>query len=229
MILWSDDDLLVVNKPAGLLTVEDGYDASLPTLVKILSPAWGRLWVVHRLDKDTSGILLLARNPEAHRILNASFRERQIHKVYHAFAHGLPPWDELVVDQPLRIDGDRRHRTVIDPADGKPAQTHLKVLQRFERVTLLQASPLTGYTHQIRAHCATAGFPLLADPLYWIPKAPRPIPDPAWPITRTALHAWSIEFFHPLSGEALSLSAPYPVDFSDTLAILSLGSLSSQR
>ena len=95
MILWSDDDLLVVNKPAGLLTVEDGYDASLPTLVKTLSPAWGRLWVVHRLDKDTSGILLLARNPEAHRILNASFRERQIHKIYHALVYNLPSWDEL--------------------------------------------------------------------------------------------------------------------------------------
>lgn len=221
MILWSDDDLLVVNKPAGLLTVQDGYDASLPTLVKTLSPAWGHLWVVHRLDKDTSGVLLLARNPEAHRALNAGFRERQIHKTYHALAYNIPPWDELNVDQPLRLNGDRRHRTVIDPTAGKPAQTRLTVLQRFESVTLLQAAPTTGYTHQIRAHCAAVGFPLIADPLYWIPGAPRPTPDAAWPIARTALHAWSIEFTHPRSTETLAFSAPHPADFSDTVAMLS--------
>ena len=220
MILWSDDDLLVVNKPAGLLTVQDGYDASLPTLVKTLSPAWGHLWVVHRLDKDTSGILLLARNPEAHRILNAAFRERQIHKVYHALVFNVPPWDELTIDHPLRIDGDRRHRTVIDPVAGKPAQTQLKVLQRFERTALLKAAPLTGYTHQIRTHCAAAGFPLIADPLYWIPGAPRPIPNPAWPIHRTALHAWSIDFTHPTTAESLSFSAPYAPDFAALLESL---------
>lgn len=220
MILWSDDDLLVVNKPAGLLTVQDGYDASLPTLTKALSPAWGHLWVVHRLDKDTSGVLLLARNPDTHRILNAAFRERQIHKTYHALVYNLPPWDELTVNHPLRLDGDRRHRTVIDPTAGKPAQTHLSVLQRFERVALLQAAPTTGYTHQIRAHCAAAGFPLIADPLYWIPGAPRPVPDPSWPIHRTALHASSIALNHPITGVGLSFSAPYPTDLSETLVTL---------
>ncbi len=221
MILWSDDDILVVNKPPGLLTTPDGYDPSLPTLVTTLSPAWGQLWVVHRLDKDTSGVLLLARSPEAHRILNAAFRERRIHKIYHALVYNVPSWDELNLDHPLRINGDRRHRTVVDPDAGKPAQTQLNVLHRYGRVALLKAAPLTGYTHQIRVHCAAAGFPLVADSLYWIPGAPRPIPDPAWFIQRTALHAWSLSFPHPSTGQNLSFTAPHAPDFAATLDTLS--------
>ena len=208
LVLWVDELLLVINKPAGLPTLPDGYDPAAPHVRSVFQPAFGRLWVVHRLDKYTSGVLALARSAEAHRSLNTQFDGRQVSKVYHALVEGSPPWDGQTSDKALRKDADRMHRTLIDPLKGKRAVTHLRVLRRLERYTLLEARPETGRTHQIRVHLAGLGFPVAGDRLYGS-KAPFPLQtgeDNEW----LGLHAWSLAFEHPATQEKVSFQAPYP-------------------
>jgi RluA family pseudouridine synthase len=212
LILWSDDSLLAVNKPSGMLTLPDGYDRNLPHLRSVLEPTYGRLWIVHRLDRDTSGIILLARSAGAHRHLNTQFQENRISKLYHALVLGQPPWENLTINDPLRPDGDRRHRTVVDPVKGKSATTKLRVLRRFDSYSLLGVAPLTGRTHQIRAHLKHVGYPILADPLYG---------DPAHPchtlLPRLGLHALSLTLVHPETKETMTFEAPYPQDFANLI------------
>lgn len=206
-LLLEDEAILVVNKPAGLRTIRDGYNPDLPHLAGLLQAQYGRVWTVHRLDKDTSGVMVFARSAEAHRALNQQFSGRGVRKVYHALVSGVPEWAEHLANAPLRVDGDRRHRTVVDALRGKPAETELRVLAAFPAVALIEACPHTGYTHQIRAHLSTLGFPLLADDLY----NPRSNADI---ITRTALHAVQISFTHPASAAAVTIQAEYPPDFA---------------
>ena len=222
-IIYEDQYLLVINKPAGLLSIRDGYDASLPFVRQLLEPHFGRLWNVHRLDRETSGVLLLARSPESHRILNAAFENHQVQKIYHAIVNGVPPWHEKLVDVPLKVNGDRRHRTTADPVNGKHARTHFHILQASAEYSLLEAHPLTGYTHQIRAHLFTLGFSILGDPLYSLNRS-NPIPPvpAALPIQRLALHAFSIKFAHPFTKAPLKLVAAYLPDFASALEAFSL-------
>lgn len=212
MVLWSDDAFLVVNKPAGLRSLPDGYQRDAPYLRGILEPHYGRLWTVHRLDKDTSGIVVLARTAQAHRHLNTQFQEHAAGKIYHALVAGVPDWEEKLVEAPLLPDGDRRHRTLVDPQRGKPAVTAFRLLERFSSAAaLLEASPRTGRTHQIRAHLAHLGYPLLADGLYGAGR------HPMLPLDRPALHAWSLEIEHPATRERMNFVAPYPEDFTSAL------------
>lgn len=213
-ILFSDEHLLAVNKPAGLPTLPDGYDKTAPCLIHLLGQQHDRVWVVHRLDKDTSGVIILARSAEIHRALNLAFDARHVHKVYHALAQGVPPWDECVIDLPLRPDGDRRHRTVIDRARGKPAVTRVCVLERFALHTLIEARPETGRTHQIRAHLAAIDLPLAGDALYG---------GAMTLLARTGLHAYTLDLEHPLTHAPLHFTAPYPADFSAVLQQLRTG------
>jgi tRNA pseudouridine32 synthase / 23S rRNA pseudouridine746 synthase len=220
-LIHEDDHLLAVNKPAGLRTIVDGYDPGLPFLAGLLNPQYGRLWIVHRLDKDTSGILLLARDPETHRNLNLQFTQRSITKTYHALVSGIPQWQEKLIDLPLLINGDRRHRTIASHPRGKPASSLVRLLAQFPTAALVSVHPQTGYTHQIRAHLAAVGCPILFDPLYRR-SSDAPYPDLDRP-TRLALHAFSIEFSHPFSGKTVRLDAPYPEEFSEMIAALKLG------
>ncbi|NIM94947.1 MAG: RluA family pseudouridine synthase [Anaerolineales bacterium] len=214
LVLWSDPHILVVNKPPGLLSIPDGYDPSLPHLQSILEPHFGRLWIVHRLDRWTSGVVILARDPSAHQHLNTQFQEHTVLKLYHALVAGRPPWEDKIIDLPLRPDGDRKHRTVIDPAGGKPAQTELRVLHRYNTYTLLEATPRTGRTHQVRAHLSAEGFPVIADPLYGDPSHPAHHALP-----RLGLHASSLSLQHPHTEEPVHYEPPYPDDFEAALSL----------
>jgi len=217
-LVYSDDDILVVNKPSGLLSIPDGYDPTQPCLSILLAELFGWLWVVHRLDKETSGVILLARNSEAHRRLNIQFDRREVTKIYHALIAGSPPWQRTEIDLPLRVNGDRRHRTVVDNQKGKPAKSDVAVLTRYSVAALVQVLPFSGYTHQIRAHLAAVGYPILFDPLYHRTTHP---PNPSFNTPgRMALHAHQIRFHHPASGRYIQLEAPYPDDFRTMLNAL---------
>jgi 23S rRNA-/tRNA-specific pseudouridylate synthase len=127
IVLWQDDTLLVVNKLAGIAFLAEGWDPHKPYLTGLLREQFGRLWNVHRLDKETSGVLLLARSARAHRLLNIQFEQRQVRKTYHALVVGQPEWRQRWVRLPLRLNGDRRHRTVVDREHGTPAYWSLPI------------------------------------------------------------------------------------------------------
>ena len=220
LILWQDEALVVINKPAGLLSLPDGFDPSLPHLRAVLEPVLGRLWVVHRLDRDTSGVILLARSAATHRALNQQFEQHQAKKIYHAIVCGKPEWETCTVDLPLRASVGRRKRTAVDHEAGKPALTLLALLERFGAsgqadYSLVEARPQTGRTHQIRAHLAALEHPIAADPLYGSRQDLE-----LSPIRRTALHAWQLQVLHPQSGEVRSWQAAYPDDFQAALLFL---------
>jgi RluA family pseudouridine synthase len=221
-ILYTDGSILAVNKPSGLLSAPDRYDPEALVVSRELEMEHGRLWPVHRLDLDTSGVLLFARNEEVHRLLSMTFEAREVRKIYHAVVNGRPTWTDTECDLSLSPDGDRMHRTIIDGA-GKPCITEFHVIGAHAKMAIVEARPLTGRTHQIRVHLTALGYPVACDPLYgdgkpvllskikrrWKGNEDRERPL----ISRTALHAYSIELAHPLTGGALKIEAPYPKDF----------------
>jgi tRNA pseudouridine32 synthase / 23S rRNA pseudouridine746 synthase len=206
-LVFSDDSLLVVNKPAGLPVLPDGWEKDAPYLVRQLEEQFGKIWVVHRLDKVTSGVMLFARTAEAHRTLNQLFETHAVHKVYHAIVVGNPKWDEHTARHPLRINVGHTHRTVVDHGQGKPSETAFRILERFQGFSLLEALPATGRTHQVRVHAYALGFPLLGDTLYSAPKTDR--------IGRPALHARRMEF--EFNAKPFTFTVPYPDDFTKAL------------
>lgn len=219
LVLWADETLLVINKPAGLPSLPDGYHPEAPFVRGLLEPAFGRLWIVHRLDRQTSGVLALARNADAHRHLNDQFANHRALKIYHALVNGTPAWETQTVDQALRANVGHQHRTIIDPQQGKAAFTDFKCLARFNPYALLEARPATGRTHQIRAHLAFLGLPLVADARYG--GGERLAVEGEMLIARPALHAVSLILKHPVTGQKIVFQAPYPEDFRHTLEVLS--------
>jgi len=230
LVLWFDNDLLVVNKPSGLPTLVDGYDPKAPFLAGIMKTVFNPIWIVHRLDRETSGLIVFARTPPAHKSLNTQFEKRQALKTYRALVVGNPSWEEKTVNLPLHPDGDRKHRTVVDAHQGKPSLTFFRVMERFDQYTLVEAIPRTGRTHQIRVHLAAQGHPLAVDPLYGNgqavilsefknslkgeKKGETPL------LKRLGLHAYSLTLVHPTSGQELDFVAPYPRDLAITLRYL---------
>lgn len=218
-VLYSDRWLVVINKPAGLLSIQDGYDLKAPHVRTLIESDFGRCWIVHRLDKETSGALMLARTKKAHRSLSILFEERRIFKEYRAVVAGTPHDDVFEINLPLRVNGDRYHRTVVDIEGGKPALTLIQVISSNRDWTLLNAQPKTGYTHQIRSHLSHIGFPILGDSLY-NPSVSKSKPENNSYINRVALHSYSLTFIHPFTTQEISFTAPYPPDFSTLLESL---------
>jgi len=208
-ILYSDEHLFIVDKPAGLSVLPEGWDRDADHLVNMLKKQFPRVWVVHRLDKVTSGVMVFALHADAHRNLNMQFEKHEVEKRYHLLVNGVPTWDQKTTKHPLRINVGHRHRTVVDAVHGKNAETRFQVLGRYQASALLEAQPMTGRTHQIRVHAMAVGHPLLGDALYSAPATDL--------IARPALHAHSLSFKHPNSGEGLAFTSPHPEDFEKAL------------
>ena len=213
-ILYEDQHLLVVDKPAGLPVLPDGWEPDAPYLVKMLAGQYGRTFTVHRLDRVTSGVMVFARDAETHRALNIQFDEHAAQKVYHAIVEGNPRWEEKTARLPLRVNVGHKHRTVVDDREGKPSETRFRLLEQYPATAWVEASPLTGRTHQIRVHAAALGHPLLGDTLYGAKESDV--------IARPALHAYSLSFTHPASKQHVTFTAEHPQDFATALRLCSI-------
>ena len=229
-VLFEDESLLALNKPAGLLIAPDRWDKSLDNLMQRLHERHNpTAYNVHRLDKDTSGLVLCAKNPEAWKRLFGWFASHKIAKRYFGITRGVPRDRDFEIALALAPNPQRRGRMMVS-RHGKKARTAFQTLETFRGYALITALPETGRQHQIRVHLAAAGTPLLADPFYGDGrplmlstikrnyKTPREGERPL--IARTALHAASLEFPHPSTGTVMMLSAPPPHDFELALKYL---------
>jgi 23S rRNA pseudouridine1911/1915/1917 synthase len=218
-VLYEDDDVIVVNKPAGM-TVHAGAGCARGTLVNALMHRYGTLsgvggplrpGIVHRLDKDTSGVLVVARNDRAHQRLAGQFLARTVEKTYLALLHGRLASDAGRITLPVARDLKLRTRMTTRRREGRPALTDWRVVERLGAFTLVSARLHTGRTHQIRVHFAALGHPVVGDALYGAPRAPRAGRTPLPPLGRHFLHAERICFEHPARpGEFVEVSAPLP-------------------
>ena len=208
-ILYTDEHILVVEKPAGLSVLPEGWDPEAAYLLKMLEEQFGKIWVVHRLDKITSGVMVFAHTAEAHRELNGQFERHEVEKVYQAIVEGTPPWDEHTARHMLQTNVGRKHRTVVAHKRGKNSETYFKVIKRWQDGSLIEARPKTGRTHQVRVHLSALGFPLLGDVLYGASETNL--------ISRPALHAYSLGFSHPITREHINFVANPPLDILEVL------------
>jgi 23S rRNA pseudouridine1911/1915/1917 synthase len=230
-VLYEDEHLIVIDKPAGLVVhpAAGNPDGTLVNALlahcRDLSGVGGveRPGIVHRLDKDTSGVLVAAKTDAAHRSLSLSFRWRTTEKHYLCVVYGVPAAAEGVVDAPIARHPSERKRMAVVPG-GRTARTMWWVRERFAGAALVECRPVTGRTHQIRVHMAHIGHALVGDQVY-AGRQWRGIPDHALAercqsFPRQALHAWRLTFTHPASGEPMTFEAPLPADLSELLAEL---------
>ncbi|AWI74541.1 RNA pseudouridine synthase [Parazoarcus communis] len=202
--LHVDASMLVVVKPGGLLSVPGRGADKADCLVSRVQADFSDALIVHRLDMETSGLIVLARNTVAHRCLSLMFQEREVHKRYLAVVDGLLASDEGSLDYPLIADWPNRPLQKVDFDTGKPSTTHYRVIARDgdELVTRVELTPVTGRTHQLRVHMLTLGHPILGDALYGTPDTHK--------AGRLLLHASSLELKHPDSGLPLSFASEPP-------------------
>ncbi len=201
--IYQDAQLIVLDKPSGLLAVPGrGPDLQdcLSARVQAVLPA---ALVVHRLDRDTSGLMVMALTPEVQRELGRQFAERVVEKTYVAEVRGCPGESEGVIRLPMRKDFDRPPRHMIDHEQGRPAETHWRVIERHADRARLELRPITGRSHQLRLHLAAIGHPILGDPLYAEGDALSMAP-------RLLLHAERLELNQPLTGERLNWRSACP-------------------
>jgi len=211
-IIFEDSIIIVIDKPAGLPVLPDGWEKDSQYLVKLLEEKYGKIFIVHRLDKITSGVMVFARDVDTHRALNIQFEKHEAQKVYHAIVERNPKWEEKVAKHPLRANVGHKHRTMVDNKNGKPSETRFRVIKRYAEAALVEARPMTGRTHQIRVHAYALGHPLVEDILYGAKDM--------YGIARPMLHAQSLLFIHPATNERVKFSAPRPADFEEALKII---------
>ncbi len=224
-ILYEDSDLIIVNKPAGLLAIPDRFNTALPSLVKILEAKLGqKIWVVHRLDRETSGIICFAKNEAAHKYMSKLFEARDVSKFYIGLVNGRMINTEGTIDKPI-AEHPAINGKMIAAKKGKPSVTVYKVLEQWPLYSLVQFQIHTGRTHQIRVHLQSIGHSLVCDELYGDGRpffvsaikrkyrlsdkeeAEKPL------LSRLALHAWKLEFMKE-DGTKISVEAPLPKDIA---------------
>jgi 23S rRNA pseudouridine1911/1915/1917 synthase len=232
-VLYEDEALLVLNKPPGLVVhPASGHEAQ--TLVNaLLHHCRGQLsgiggvarpGIVHRLDKDTSGCLVAAKNDETHLALSSQFASRKVEKVYHAIVCGEIARDHGEVRAAIARHASHRKCMAVDEEFGREAHTSYRVLERLSQATLAEARPHTGRTHQIRVHFKFLGYPLVGDATYGHRQNQNLTELTGYSAPRQLLHAFELAFVHPRTGKRLRFQAPRPEDFQDALSALKLPS-----
>lgn len=225
-VVYEDDRVVIVNKPPDYLTIPDRFDPYKRNLLADLRARYGEIFVVHRLDRETSGVICFARDADAHRALNGQFERREADKFYLALTTGCPSPREDVIDKPIGPDPRGGGRMRIDPREGKPSATAYETVECFRESALVRLQLFTGRTHQVRVHMASIGHPLAVDPLYGGAEGlylstikrkkfnlkqgteERPI------LARVSLHAYQLAFDHPGTGERVVYGADPPKDFA---------------
>lgn len=222
-VLYEDEDLIVINKPAGMI-VHPGAGRDAGTLVAALLHRVGgaaclstvggvlRPGIVHRLDKGTSGVIIVARNDAAHNKLVEAFRERQVEKIYLALLHGKVKGEAGRIDLPVARDLQRRARMTARRREGREARTDWRVLARMGGYTLVEAGLHTGRTHQIRVHFSAFACPVVGDTVYGAPAQERIGSAVLGPLGRNFLHAARVAFLHPRTGKRMEIRAPLPAE-----------------
>lgn len=227
IIIFEDENLFVVNKPPFLATLDE-RNSSEPSLIRLVKDYFPEAQICHRLDKETSGALIIAKNPETYRSVSMQFEHRKVEKIYHAVIEGTHQFKELDINLPILNEG--KEKVKISRAQGKRAETQFTSIKFFRHFTLVECKPLTGRMHQIRIHLATQRATIAGDEAYG-GKPPmlsaikrknyklseeedeQPI------IKRFALHAYQVSFVDP-EGTAVCIHAPYPKDFAAFLKLL---------
>ena len=222
-IIYEDNDIIVVNKPKGMVVhpANGNPDGTLVNAIMAickgsLSGIGGEIrpGIVHRLDKDTSGLLIVAKNDLAHVNMSEEIKRHEVKKTYIALVRGVVKENEATIDKPIgRSNSDRKKMTVTK--NGKNAVTHIKVLKRYDKYTLLEINIETGRTHQIRVHLAHIGYPVIGDYIYSNGKN-------EFGVVGQCLHAKSLEFKHPITEKEMKLEAPLPKYFEDILKELDM-------
>lgn len=227
-IIYEDSSLVVLNKPAGLLSIPDRHDPEKPNLYQMLLERYGDILIVHRLDKGTSGAIVYARTPEAHRSLSYQFEQRQVQKIYLALVEGIPYPSEGTIEKALAPHPTQAGKMIVSNK-GKAAVTQYQTTETFRNYSAVEVDIQTGRTHQIRVHMSAIGHPVLADALYSQREAfylseikgrrfnlskeeeERPL------LSRPALHAARLTLKHPETSRKMVFEAPLPKDMRATL------------
>lgn len=219
-IIYDDDDILVVNKKSGLLVASDRYDSESLRLDKELEKIYGKLFALHRIDKDASGLVVYAKNPESHKQLSLQFKNNSVKKTYHALIYGRPFWDNHTAELYLLADSDAKHRTLINKKSGKLCKTEFLNLGPAGPYTWIEAVTFSECIEQIRAALLEQKLSIVCDSLYGGNQKPvrlseikrsyhgdvfeeRPL------LSRLALHLYKIEFIHPKKNDVMIFTAPY--------------------
>ncbi|MBK7337051.1 MAG: RluA family pseudouridine synthase [Saprospirales bacterium] len=228
IIIFEDQSLIVVEKPAGLLSIPDRFSSERENMLDLLREGREEVFTVHRLDRETSGIMVFAKTREAHRVLSMAFENREVTKHYLALVEGQVMEEEGRIDLPIGESLSTPGKMEIK-SRGKASLTLYKVLERYKGYTLVEADIQTGRTHQIRVHFAHSGHPLAVDSLYGQREAfflseiklrkfhlgkyqeERPL------MVRTTLHSWKLSFHHPETGERMEFESALPKDFAAVL------------
>ena len=217
-IIYEDNDIIVVNKPKGMVVhpANGNPDGTLVNAImaickESLSGIGGEIrpGIVHRLDKDTSGLLIVAKNDKAHVNMSEQIKNHEVKKTYISLVRGIVKENEATIDMPIGRNTSDRKKMAVNK-NGKNAVTHIKVLKRYEKYTLLEVNIETGRTHQIRVHLSHIGYPVMGDYTYSNGKN-------EFGIVGQCLHAQKLEFKHPITGKEMNLEAPLPEYFEQTL------------
>ncbi len=206
-ILFEDDNVITVSKPEGIASITEN-DTTIDSLHSLLEKKLNqKLFIVHRLDKEVSGVILFAKNPRTHKFINDQFAERKVKKYYTALVHGVVKENDGVIKKPIREFGSGRMG--IDDRKGKPSETRFHVTERFRDYTMLELNPSTGRRHQLRVHLYSIGYPIVGDVRY----GDKIIQEK---FSRIMLHAKRLEFLLP-GEKTISVEAPLPDSFRNQL------------